>query len=71
MTTPTLLTRKQVSELTGLSRAHLYWMMRNSNFPEPLKLSSRVVRWVEQEVAEWIESRPRASGAVGGAGKRC
>lgn len=64
-TTPTLLTRKQVSALTGLSRSHLYWMMRNAGFPEPLKLSPRVVRWVEQEVVEWIERRPRASGDVG------
>ena len=65
MTTPTLMTIKQVSKLTGLSRSHVYWMMRNAEFPEPLKLSSRVVRWVEQEVVEWISERPRASGEVG------
>ena len=65
MTTPVLLTRKQVSELTGISRAHLYWMMRNADFLEPLRLSARNVRWLQSEVAEWIESRPRASGDVG------
>ena len=64
-TTPILLIRKRVSELTGISKSHLYWMMRNADFPEPLKLSPRVVRWVEQEVVEWIERRPRASGDVG------
>ena len=65
MTTPTFLTIKQVSVLTGLSRSHVYWLRRNSGFPEPLLLSSRVVRWVEQEVVEWIAERPRASGEVG------
>ena len=64
-TTPTLLTRKQVTALTGLSRSHIYWMMRNAGFPEPLQLSARVVRWKEEEVVEWIESRPRATGNVG------
>lgn len=65
MTMPELLSRKQVEEITGYSRAHLYAEMRQGRFPEPLKLSPRVVRWRSEEVAAWIESRPRASGDVG------
>ena len=70
MAIPTLLRRKEVEALTGLSRAHLYHLMRTGDFPEPLKLSPRAVRWVRDEVVGWIESRPRASGEVGSESKR-
>ena len=70
MAVPTLLRRKEVEAATGLSRAHLYHLMRTGDFPEPLKLSPRVVRWLEHEVTDWIVSRDRASGDVASDSKR-
>ena len=65
MPVPTLLRRHEVEAATGLSRSHLYDLMRRGEFPEPLKLSPGAVRWLADEITEWIESRPRASGDVG------
>lgn len=57
-----LMTRPEVEELTRLSCSALYRHMRESDFPPPLKISSRAVRWKRSEVLDWIESRPRATG---------
>lgn len=70
MAIPTLLNRKEVEAVTGLSRAHIYFLMRAGSFPLPKQLSKRAVRWVESEISAWIESRPRASGEVGSDSKR-
>ncbi|MDE0341945.1 MAG: AlpA family phage regulatory protein [Deltaproteobacteria bacterium] len=57
-----LLERREVEELTGLSCASIYRLMRLKRFPEPLKISERAVRWKAAEIEAWIESRPRATG---------
>lgn len=59
-----LLTRNEVENLTGLTRTTIYRMMREADFPEPLKIGARAVRWKESEVIAWIESRPRAGGEL-------
>ena len=43
---------------TALSRSAVYALMAESRFPKPLRVGSRVVRWVEQEVLDFIASRP-------------
>ena len=65
MAIPKLLRRQEVETATGLSRAHLYHLMRTGEFPEPLRISRRAVRWLESEIAEWIMTRDRATGDVG------
>ena len=64
MMTDRLLTRQQVEEFCGLSRSTIYRMMRERppTFPTPIKISARSVRWRESELAEWVASRPRATG---------
>ena len=59
-----LLTRREVEQRCGLSRSTIYRKMRERppTFPTPIKLSQRAVRWMESEIAEWIASRPRATG---------
>ena len=57
-----LLNRKQVESMTGLSRSTLYRQMRTGTFPTPLKVGIRAVRWRPHDIAEWLESRPRATG---------
>ena len=45
---------------TALSRSAVYALMAESRFPKPIRIGSRVVRWVEQDVLDFIASRPRA-----------
>ena len=57
-----LLTRKDVEELLGIKKSALYAYMRKGDFPAPLQLSAKCVRWKRSEVEKWIASRPRATG---------
>ena len=56
---PRLLTLRDVTAATALSRSSVYALMAESRFPKPLRIGSRAVRWVEQEVLDFIASRPR------------
>ena len=57
---PRLLTLRDVMAATALSRSAIYALMAESRFPKPIRIGSRAVRWVEQEVLDFIASRPRA-----------
>lgn len=52
----------EVVELTGLSRSTIYKKMAKGEFPKPLKLGERAVRWRQSEVEAWLASLPRATG---------
>ena len=56
---PRLLTLRDVTQATALSRSAVYALMAASRFPKPIRIGSRAVRWVEQEVLDFIASRPR------------
>ncbi|WP_420443890.1 helix-turn-helix transcriptional regulator [Candidatus Poriferisodalis sp.] len=62
-----LLSRTQIERLTGLSCSSLYRAMRRGEFPEPLRIGHRSVRWRADEIQAWIDGRPRASGIGRGA----
>lgn len=53
----TLLRRPQVEIRTGLSRSTLYDWMKRGDFPQPVKLGTRLVAWRESDVTAWLESR--------------
>ena len=57
-----LLTRAEVEERVGLKRSSIYRGMRAGQFPVPIKVGSRAVRWVLSEVELWLAERPRATG---------
>ena len=48
--------------MTTLSPSTIYRLMREEDFPEPIKIGPRAVRWRREEVEEWLASRPRAKG---------
>ena len=56
---PRLLTLRDVTAATALSRSAVYALMAESRFPKPIRIGARAVRWVEQEVFDFIASRPR------------
>ena len=57
-----LLTRQDVEAHTALSRSAIYRLMRTGQFPEPLQIGPRAVRWKESEIEKFVDSRPRATG---------
>ena len=59
MTTRKLLNRREVEKMVRMSRSTLYQAMAESNFPRPIRVGKRAVRWIEAEIVEWIENRER------------
>ena len=57
-----LLTRPEVEKICRLGRSALYRNMRQGDFPLPIKIGPRAVRWRESEIEAYIASRPRAVG---------
>jgi len=49
-----LLRLKQVKEITLLSTATIYRLMKEDKFPKQIKLSERTSRWSENEIIEFI-----------------
>ena len=63
--TERLLRRRQVEEMTGLSRSSIYRLMRTQAFPVAVKVGPAAVRWKESDITNWLESRPLATGESG------
>ena len=57
-----LLRRRQVEEITGMSRSSIYKMMQNGEFPRPVKIGPTAVRWRASDIRAWVESRAVARG---------
>ena len=57
-----LLTRQEVEARCRIARTTLYKMMRAGQFPCPIRIGARAVRWPASEIESWIADRPRATG---------
>lgn len=50
--------RPEVERVTGISRAHIYRLIKAGSFPEPIPLlSTRVVVWLASEIDAWIAAQ--------------
>ena len=58
-----LITLAAVSEITGVSSATIYRLMRAGQFPRPVKIGVQAVRWRHDEIEAHIAelSKARAS----------
>ena len=54
---PKLLSLRQVEDLSGYQQSWIYSAIKRGDFPAPVPLGRRCVRWVEGEVLKWIELR--------------
>lgn len=52
-----ILRRSQVEARTGLARSTIYAGMTESTFPRAVKIGSRSVGWVEQEIDDWLHEQ--------------
>lgn len=55
-----LLNIEQVSSLIGRCRASIYADIKKGLFPPPVKVGSRMSRWREDSIQEWINNLPVA-----------
>lgn len=56
-TKTTILRRKQVEQMIGLSRSTIYNSIREGTFPKPIQLGLRAVGWLESDIEAWLTSR--------------
>lgn len=54
-----ILRRKDVIERVGYSSTRFDALMKEPDFPAAIKLSERTPGWLEEEIDQWIASRPR------------
>ncbi|MBR2574245.1 MAG: AlpA family phage regulatory protein [Loktanella sp.] len=47
----------------GIHISTLHLWRRNGQFPEPLQIGPRTVRWTGQQIADYIAGRYRAGGS--------
>ncbi len=57
-----LLSMAMVVERTTYSRPSIYRLIAQGRFPAPLKLGGTKIAFREDEILEWVNSRPRALG---------
>ncbi|EMW9162104.1 AlpA family phage regulatory protein [Vibrio cholerae] len=50
-----LIRRKDLSELTGISRAHLYLLIGEGRFPRQIHIGKRASAWIQEEVQAWVD----------------
>lgn len=51
-----LLRLRDVLTIVGLSRAHVYNLIKQGLFPRPIALGSNCARWVQSEVQAWVDA---------------
>ena len=60
-----LLRLGDVLQAVQVGRATLYKMIAHDQFPHPVRVGSRAVRWRARDVAEWIDARPTTTAVDG------
>ena len=53
----TLIRLPEVQRRTGYSKAWIYRLLKENRFPRPVKIGSRSIAFVENEIDEWINQR--------------
>ena len=53
-----LLRRKEVEQMVSLSRASIYRLADLGDFPHPVRVGPRAVRWRLGDIERWISERP-------------
>ena len=56
-----ILKLKDVVRMTSIGKVTIWRLEQRGEFPEKIVLSPNRVGWIEDEVSDWIASRPRIS----------
>jgi prophage regulatory protein len=57
---PKLVRLSTVLEMTTLSTATIYRLMKKGQFPRQIKISERSTRWVLDEIFQWMDGNFKA-----------
>jgi len=55
-----------VMKLTGLARSTIYHLMKDNEFPKPIKIGDRAVAWLLEEIEAWIDHKIKAANSFKG-----
>ena len=62
-----LLTNKQITAETGISRSTIYRLLRNGAFPKPIRIGPRSMRWLASDIKAWlVEGKALSLNVAGG-----
>ena len=50
----------EIENLIGCKKSTVYTMLKNGNFPKPIRLSARMVAWPETAVLQWVQDKIQA-----------
>lgn len=50
---------EEVYRMVGLSQSTVYRLRQQGKFPPPMRLGGNSIGWLEQDIIDWIGSRPR------------
>ena len=56
------LRRQSVEQMTGLSRSSIYSFMARDQFPKPIPIGPKAVRWSSREILSWMSERTAQRG---------
>jgi prophage regulatory protein len=59
--TPLFIRIGVVMRLTGLGRSTIYRMMAEDAFPQPVRLTRRLIAWRRTDLDRWSDARPRVA----------
>lgn len=59
----TFLRRPDVQRVTGLPRSSIYALMKQGQFPRPIRITSKTVGWLQSEIEAWQAERIAARDA--------
>ncbi len=51
----------ELMKILGVSRSSVWNYCKSGNFPQPHKISPRLVGWLESDVQSWIETRAKGA----------
>jgi prophage regulatory protein len=49
---------KDVIKITALSNSTIYELIKSNDFPRPKRIGKRAVGWLENDIQNWVDSRP-------------
>ena len=50
---------KDVAHRYGIGRSTVWLWVKNNKLPSPVKISERTTRWIENELDDFDETKPR------------
>ena len=58
---------KGAAKQAGLSVSHMYRLIAQNKFPQPVRVSERISAFLESEISEWVIERTAEARAQSGA----